>query len=75
MEQELKISYYKPDKQGVFPIENGYCFATEMNKEAEGGIIFYGNDQKKFKIPFSKEGKRGSLYGIQIEGNRLSSYC
>lgn len=75
MEQELKISYYKPDKQGVFPIENGYCFATEMNKEAEGGIIFYKNDQKKFKIPFSIEGKRGSLYGIQIEGSRLSSYC
>lgn len=75
MEQELKISYYKPDKQGIFPINNGYCFATEMNKEAESGIIFYENDQQKFKVPFSKEGKRGSLYGIQIEGSRLSSYC
>lgn len=68
MKQVLNITYCKPEKQGVFATENGYFFAAEILSEKESGIILYDRKQKQLRIPFSKEGKRGSLYGVKIEG-------
>lgn len=67
MKQKLKITYYKPDKQGVFPVANGYCFATEIESGHESGILLYTNNGEEVHVPFSKEGKCGTLYGVKIE--------
>ncbi len=67
MKHNLKISYYKPDKQGAFPITNGYCFAAEMESEKENGVLLYAGNREVVRIPFSKEGKCGTLYGVIIE--------
>ena len=64
MNQKLNITYFKPEKQGAFPVDNGYCFATEIQSLCESGLILYSRNGKKIRIPFSAEGKRGALYGI-----------
>ncbi|MCI9664228.1 MAG: hypothetical protein HFI46_10195 [Lachnospiraceae bacterium] len=73
MNQKLNITYFKPEKQGAFPVDNGYCFATEIQSFGDSGLILYARGGRQLRIPFSMEGKRGSLYGVRVEGN-LSPY-
>ena len=72
MNQKLNTTYFKPEKQGAFPVDNGYCFATEIQSLCESGLILYSRNGKKIRIPFSAEGKRGALYGIRVEGSAFS---
>ena len=77
MEQKLQITYFKPERQGVFPRKNGCGFVVEISNNidaSECGVILYDKKDKALKIPFSKQGKRGTLYGVQIEGNELEKY-
>lgn len=74
MTQNLNVTYFKPEKQGVYPIEGGYCFATEIQTTEECGVILYDRDGKKTRIHFSKEGKRGTLYGVKITGDSFDRY-
>lgn len=69
MEQKLKITYYKPDRQGVFSCANGYLFATEAESDKECGVLLYSQTGEEMRIPFSKTGRRGTLYGVRIENN------
>ena len=73
MEHKLTVSYYKPDRQGVFPTEDGCRFATEFTgkKEADCGLLFYMPDGTEKKIPASLKGKRGTLYGFEVKGEGL----
>lgn len=73
MEHHFKITYYKPEKQGIFSYGTGYRFAVEMSRKEECGILLYDKNGQKFKIPFSEEGKQGTLYGIQIEDGDIAS--
>lgn len=67
----MQITYFKPEKQGVYPFDNGYLFATESEEPENSGLILYEKNGKATRIPFSEEGKRGALYGIKIEGENL----
>lgn len=71
MEQNIQITYFKPEKQGVYPLKDGYDFCTESETAEQSGLILYDQKGKITRIPFSKEGKRGALYGIRIEGENL----
>lgn len=71
MNSDWKISCFKPFEPGVFPIQNGLRFAAEFSGNEECGIIFYNIKGQTVKIPFSKEGRCGNLYGIQIEGESV----
>ena len=71
MEQNIQITYFKPEKQGVYPLNNGYDFCTESETAEKSGLLLYDQTGKTTRIPFSKEGKRGTLYGIRIEGEKL----
>lgn len=73
MDQKLIITHFKPEKQGAFPVDNGYCFATEIQSHCESGLILYSRNGRSLRIPFSPEGKRGSLFGVQVKG-RISSF-
>lgn len=68
MEENIKITYFKPEKQGVYPLNNGYAFSAECETAEKSGLLLYDQNGKTKRIPFSKEGKRGTLYGIIIEG-------
>ena len=63
----MKIIYFKPTKQGVYPIKNGFSFAEEVLDDGNSGLILYAENGEHIKIPFQKEGKRGSLYGVMVE--------
>lgn len=67
MEHNLKITYTKPDRQGVYACGKGYFFATEAESEKECGVLLYSKEGKELRIPFKEEGRRGTLYGVQIE--------
>lgn len=73
MEQHFKITYYIPEKQGVFSYGTGYRFAAEMPHKEECGILLYDKNGQELRIPFSEEGRQGTLYGIQIEGGDIAS--
>ena len=67
MNKNLKITYFKPTKQGVYPVKNGFSFAEEVLDDRNSGLILYAENGEQEKIPFQKEGKRGSLYGVIVE--------
>ncbi len=69
MKDKLKITYFKPDKQGVTCFANGYSFATEAEDNQECGVLLYAKDGSEVRIPFSEKGKQGTLYGVRIEAN------
>ncbi|MGN0376632.1 MAG: alpha-amylase family glycosyl hydrolase [Suilimivivens sp.] len=71
MEQNIQITYFKPEKQGVYPLNNGFLFATEAESAENCGLILYEKNGKACRIPFSKEGKRGTLYGVKVEGDEF----
>ena len=55
MNQKLNITYFKPEKQGAFPVDNGYCFATEIQSLCESGLILYSRNGKKYFRNFFME--------------------
>ena len=69
MEQKLKISYFKPDRQGVFACDGGYLFATEADTDKDCGVILYTKEGNEIRIPFSNSGRRGTLYGVRVESS------
>lgn len=74
MKSDWKITYFKPDRSGVFITDDEVTFAAELLTQDECGVILYdvkGNEQR---FPFSDEGKCGSLYGMKIEGERITDY-
>lgn len=71
MEQNIHITYFRPEKQGVYSVNGGFLFATEIESSNECGLILYEKNGKATRIPFSKEGRRGTLYGIKVEGENL----
>ena len=60
MKDKLKITYYKPDKQGVTCLAGGYSFATEADHNKKCGVLLYANDGSEVRIPFSENGKQGT---------------
>lgn len=75
MKAELKITYFKPDRQGVFRTKNSVKFATYLLTDKECGIVLYNKKGASFRIPFKEEGKRGTLYGLLIEGEDIEEYA
>lgn len=67
MGQMLRLTYFKPEKQGVYRTANGYSFAEEVPDQSESGVILYDKKGEPTRIPFSDKGKRGSLYGVVLE--------
>ena len=72
MRNHIRIAYYKPDRQGIFPCEGGYRFAVEFPAIfKEAGLILYLKNGEEVKIPASLKDKRGTLYGFEVTGEEL----
>ncbi|MDE7444375.1 MAG: hypothetical protein K2N15_01495 [Lachnospiraceae bacterium] len=74
MKSDLNITYFKPDRQGVFLAEGSVKFAAYLLTDKECGVILYDKKRAEQRIPFKNEGKRGTLYGLQIEGEGIENY-
>ena len=73
MESKWRVTYFKPDRQGDFFTKTSVRFAADMPVEEECGVILYEGDGREQRFPFSAEGKIGTLYGLEIEGEGLSA--
>lgn len=70
MNKNWEVSYFKPDEPGVFPIQDGIRLAAECpGSDKECGVVLFDKEGRHTKIPFSKEGRQGTLFGIQIKGD------
>lgn len=67
MKPNTHITYFKPQKQGVYPVNEGYLFSTEIESFNDCGLILYEENGNEMRIPFTREGKRGALYGVRVE--------
>ena len=74
MKSDLNITYFKPDRQGVFLAENSVKFATYLLTNKDCGVVLYDKKGASLRIPFKDEGKRGNLYGLQVDGEDLETY-
>lgn len=74
MNTNWKITYFKPDRAGVFITGDEAVFAAEFLTQNECGVILYDNKGKEHKFSFSDESRCGSLYGIRIQGENISDY-
>lgn len=69
MNQTIKFTYIKPKRAGVFTEGEKifFCFNAEEYLGAnEVGVILY-HENSVNKIPFSNEGRMGTLFGLMIE--------
>lgn len=71
MISDLKITFFKPEVPGIFHEPDRIKFAARFTGDEECGIILYTSDGTETRLPFSLKGKRGALYGMQIEGSNL----
>ena len=49
-------------------------FAAESVADKECGVILYDKEGNCYRFPFQKEGRRGNLYGLKIDGEGLNNY-
>lgn len=68
MKTDWKISYFKPDRQGVYPSKDSVSFAACLLTDKECGVILYDSRGRQRRFPFKEVGKRGALHGLRIEG-------
>lgn len=73
MEENWRVSYFKPARQGVVCNKNSVSFAAELSTDKDCGVILYDNKGESWRFPFQKEGKRGNLYGLKLEGKGINS--
>lgn len=73
MRPDWNVSYFKPDRQGVFPAKNSVEFAAYLQTDKECGVILYDQQGVEHRIPFQPQMRRGSLYGLRLEGDDLTS--
>lgn len=74
MKSDWKITYFKPEQQGISLKKNSVEFAAYLHTDKECGVILYDKKGTQHRIPFQKEERQGSLYGIQVEGADLADY-
>ncbi|MCM1135626.1 MAG: alpha-amylase family glycosyl hydrolase [Clostridium sp.] len=67
-----KSTCFKPDRQEEALTQGGVRFAANMLTDEECGVILYDGKGKYRRFPFSREGKQGTLYGLEIEGEGLT---
>jgi len=73
MEKQWKVTCFKPTGQGIASTRSCVSFAAELSTDKECGVILYDNQGGSKRFPFQKEGKRGNLYGLKIEGEGLNT--
>lgn len=73
METNWRVTCFRPMKQGVVCTKSSVSFAAELTADKECGVILYDTEGGSFRFPFQKEGKRGNLYGLKIEGEGLNN--
>lgn len=73
MESNWRSTYFKPDRREELLTKTGVRFAAEMATAQECGVVLYDSKGEQRRFPFSKEGKRGTLYGLEIEGDGLDT--
>lgn len=66
MTKDWKITYFKPDRPGVFYKEDEIAFAAIFEEDHDCGILFYDENGKTFSVPFCEESFNGTLAGIRI---------
>ena len=74
MKTDWKISYFKPDRQGVYPSKDSVSFAACLLTDKECGVILYDSRGRQRRFPFKEVGKRGALHGLRIEGEGVHNY-
>ena len=70
-----QITYYKPERQGVFFDGEKCMLAVEFcTKQYETcGLLFWDAKGQVYRKPASAEGKQGTLFGFVIEGEELEN--
>ena len=73
METNWRVTCFRPTKQGVVCTKNSVSFAAESVADKECGVVLYDKEGNCYRFPFQKEGRRGNLYGLKIEGEGLNN--
>lgn len=71
MKSNWRVTWFKPVRAGVVRTENSVSFAAELSESRESeecGVILVDHEGESHRIPFRQEGRRGSLYGLKLEG-------
>lgn len=79
MTDNIKITYFKPYKAGVYkmgengsPSGSGMSFSFDLGNDfgyaRNFGLILYDKDSKEKRFAFSSSVRTGSLYGLCVEG-------
>lgn len=73
MRKKWKVTYFEPDRPGIFIEENNVKFAANLLTDKECGVILYDRRGAQRRFPFHEKGRRGVLYGLEIEGEGISA--
>ena len=63
----LTVTYFKPSRPGIEKTPSGYRFAMIVkNDGCEAGVLLYDKNKHEHRIPVSKAGQKGELFGIEV---------
>ena len=71
MRPDLNISYFKPDRPGVYIRPDGscaFCFDAGMyfGKARKLGVVLYDKNGRETRIPFKSSARTGALYALSV---------
>ena len=76
MSKDWKITYFKPDRPGVFYKKGSVCFAADLGGSKDCGIIFYHKTGEEKRIPFDTAvGVNGTLAGMEVKVCEKEELC
>lgn len=73
MGKKWEVTYFEPKQPGILIEGNKVRFTANLLTDKECGVILYDRRGNQTRFPFHEKGKRGTLYGLAIEGEGLSA--
>ncbi len=79
MRPDLKVRYFKPDRPGVYKMQDdsyAFCFdaGRYFGRARKIGVILYDQNGHETRLPFKSSGRTGSLYALSIADIDLEDY-
>lgn len=79
MRPDLNISYFKPERPGVYIRPDGscvFCFDAGMyfGKARKMGVVLYDKNGRETRIPFKSSARTGALYALSVSDLDFTEY-
>ena len=67
MKEQISPRYFPPREKGATVLTGSVSFCTDMSDALDGGVLIYDEQDNVCRLPFSPQGRRGSLCALNVD--------